>query len=55
MFFDLGVLSGVITLAMYPTRYCELGSFFLMLRPDIIQFGRGTSDFVRGMGVRGLN
>ena len=29
----------------------RLGRFFLMLWPDIIQFGRITSDVVRGMSV----
>ena len=38
------------------TRYCEtMGRFFLMLWPDIIQFGRITSDVITGMSVRGLN
>ena len=32
------------------TRYCGTMGFF-MLWPDIIQFGRITSDVVRGMSV----
>ena len=49
----LGLTDFSVKLAMCPGLGVALrsGSLFLMLRPDIIQFGRRTLDVIIGMSV----